>query len=137
MTKTHDETPAAETKAALSEGARSDLPRRDLNSLLAQEQTSIMSAESAADQDTYQYHRDASLHARKLVNATSYPEHRPHVFSQDRAHKAATYGEIGSSNLQDVECNEQLLAREFADGNVSLKSLQHRGRYLRQDRARL
>lgn len=113
------------------------LPHRDLNSLLAQEQTSIMNAESAATQAAYEFHRDASLHTRKLVNATPYPEHGPHVFAQERATKAAVYDESNYGLMEAVERNESLLARQFADGAVSSKAYQSRSRFLRQDRSRI
>jgi hypothetical protein len=111
------------------------LPHRDLNSLLAQEQTSIMNAESAATRTAYEFHRDASLHARQLVNATSYPEHGPHVFAQERATKAAAYDENLRALVEVVERNESLLARQFANGEVSSKAYQTRSRFLRQERS--
>lgn len=114
-----------------------DLPHRDLNSLLAQEQTSIMNAESAATQTAYEFHRDASLHTRQLVNATPYPEHGPHVFANERATKAADYDENLRALMKVVERNESLLARQFADGEVSSKANQTRSRFLRQDRTRI
>lgn len=118
----------------VDEGAQRDPPHRDLNSLLVQEQTSIMSAESAETSAAYQFHRDASLHTRQLVNATSYPDHGPHVFAHDRATEAAGAEVTRSALIRNAEGNERSLAREFADGKVSLKSLQHRSRCLRQDR---
>jgi len=113
------------------------LPHRDLNSLLAQEQTSIMNAEAAATRTAYEFHRDASLHARQLVNATPYPEHGPHVFAQERATKATDYDESLRALMEVVERNESLLARQFADGEVSSTAYQTRSRFLRQDRSRI
>ncbi|GLV28394.1 hypothetical protein TomTYG75_09170 [Sphingobium sp. TomTYG75] len=118
-------------------GVQPDLPHRDLNSLLAQEQTSIMNAESAATRTAYEFHRDASLHTRQLVNATPYPEHGPHVFAHERATKAADYDESLRALMKVVERNESLLARQFADGEVTSKAYQSRSRYLRQDRTRI
>ena len=115
-------------------GVQPDLPHRDLNSLLAQEQTSIMNAESAATQAAYEFHRDASRHTRQLVNATPYPEHGAHVFAEERATKAADYDESLRALMKVVERNESLLARQFADGEVSSKAYQTRSRFLRQDR---
>lgn len=117
--------------------AHPDLQHRDLNSLLAQEQTSIMNAEAAATRAAYEFHRDASLHTRQLVNATPYPEHRPHIFAQERATKAAVYDESLQGMMEVVERNESLLARQFADGEVSSKAYQSRSRFLRQDRSRI
>jgi len=114
-----------------------DPPHRDLNSLLAQEQTSIMNAESADSRTAYEFHRDASLHARQLVNATPYPEHAPHVFAQERATEAADLDESLMALMKVVERNESLLARQFADGEVSSKAYQSRSRFLRQDRTRI
>lgn len=102
------------------------LKHRDLNSLLAQEQRSIMNAESAETRGAYETHRDHSIHTRTLINATSYPEHRPHVFARERA----TQGLI-----EALERDESLLARQFANGEVSNKAYQTRSRFLRQDRA--
>jgi hypothetical protein len=114
-----------------------DSPHDDLNSLLAQEQTSIMNAESATSVEAYEYHRDASLHTRQLVNATPYPEHESHVFDQDRAGKLADHEESIRALSEAVEHNERLLALHFANGDLSEKSLHTRGRFLRQDQARL
>jgi len=114
-----------------------DLPHRDLNSLLAQEQTSIMNAESAATRTAYEFHREASLHTRHLVNATPYPEHGPHVFAQERATKAAVYDENIRALMEVVERNESLLARQFANDEVSSKAYQTRNRFLRQDRSKV
>jgi len=114
-----------------------DFPHEDLNSLLAQEQTSIMNAESAASLEAYEYHRDASLHARQLVNATPYPEHESHVFDRDRTDNLADYDESIQALIEVVEHNERLLARHFANGILSEKSLETRSRFLRQDRGRL
>jgi len=114
-----------------------DQPNRDLNSLLAREQTSIMSAEAAAAPALYEMHRNASLHARQLINATSYPEHEPHVFAQERAEKADNFEEELRNLTSSVERNERLLAIQFSDGKVSPKSFHSRSRFLRQDRARL
>ncbi|NWK94117.1 hypothetical protein DM806_21815 [Sphingobium lactosutens] len=114
-----------------------DWQHRDLNSLLAQEQISIMNAEIAVSGAAYEFHRDASLHTRQLVNATPYPEHGPHVFAQERAGKTADYGESLKALKRVVERNERLLAREFADGQVSGKAFQNRSRFLRQDRAKI
>jgi len=116
---------------------QSDLPHHDLNFLLAQEQTSIMNAESAATRTVYEFHRDASLHTRQLVNATPYPEHGAHVFTQERATKATDYDEELRFLMKVVERNESLLARQFADGEVSSKAYQTRNRFLRQDRTRI
>ena len=116
---------------------QADAPQRDLNSLLAQEQMSIMHAESAATLSGYELHRDASLHTRQLINATPYPEHEPHSFSRERAEKADDHDEALRALIKSVEANEQLLADQFADGKVSVKSSQVRSRSLRQDRARL
>ncbi|GEM_PF-1534514 len=114
-----------------------DLPYQDLNSLLAQEQTSIMNAESSATRAAYEFHRDASLHTRQLVNATAYPEHGAYVFAEERATKAADYDENLRALMKIVDRNESLLARQFADGGVSSKAYQTRSRFLRQDRTRL
>jgi len=117
--------------------AQPDVPHRDLNSLLAQEQTSIMNAESASTRSAYEFHRNASLHTRQLVNATPYPEHGAHVFAQERATKSADYDDSLRALMKVVERNERLLARQFADGDVSGKAFQTRSRFLRQDRIRL
>lgn len=117
--------------------AQSDVPLRDLNSLLAQEQTSIMNAESASTRTAYEFHRDASLHTRQLVNATPYPEHGAHVFAQERATKSADYDDSLRALMKVVEKNESSLARQFADGEVSSKAYQTRSRFLRQDRTRI
>lgn len=114
-----------------------DQPNRDLNSLLAQEQTSIMNAEASAAPAMYEVHRNASLRTRQLINATSYPEHEPHVFAQERAKKADNYDENLRNLTMSVERSERLLATQFSDGKVSPKSFQSRSRFLRQDRARL
>ena len=115
----------------------SDQPHRDLNSLLAQEQTLIMNAEAAKTPALYEMHRNASLDARQQINDTPYPEHEPHVFSQDRVEKMRTFDENLEILIKSVENNERLLISQFTDGRVSAKALQSRSRFLRQDRARL
>lgn len=138
MAHSQDDNFASNTGATLSKGvdeaAQWSVPHCDLNSLLAQEQTSIMNAESAATSAAYQFHRDASLRTRQLVNATSYPEHGPHVFGHDRAVEAAASEEMRNALIRDADNNERSLARDFADGKVSPKLFQHRSRCLRQDR---
>jgi len=114
-----------------------DLPHDDLNSLLAQEQTSIMNAEAATSLEAYEHHRDASLHTRQLVNATPYPAHESHVFDRDRAGKFADHDESLRALIEVVEYNERRLALHFANGILSEKSLATRSRFQRQDRGRL
>ena len=112
-------------------------PQRDLNSLLAEEQTSIMNAESATTPAAYELHRDASLHIRRQINATAYPEHEPHCFDRERPETASGFDESLAALIKTVEGNERVLARQFADGKVSAKSFRSRSRSLRQDRSRL
>ena len=114
-----------------------DQPHRDLNSLLAQEQTSIMNAEAATTPAVYEMHRSASLHTRELINATPYPAHEPHVFAQERAEEVHRFDKGFNNLIRSVEDNERLLLSQFADGTVDAKSFQSRSRFLRQDRARL
>ncbi|MBU3077668.1 hypothetical protein [Sphingomonas quercus] len=111
-------------------------PHRDPNSLLVQEQTSIMN-EAAAVPEVYEMHRNASLDTRELINATPYPENERHVFAQERAEKSNAFEESLRNLIRSVEGNERLLAAQFADGEVSVNSFQSRSRFLRQDRARL
>lgn len=112
-------------------------PNRDLNSLLAQEQTSIMNAEATAVPALYEMHRSASLHTRRLINATSYPEHEPHVFAQERVEEAKKFNEKLTKLTTAVDRSERLLAVQFSGGKVSPRSFQSRSRFLRQDRAKL
>lgn len=112
-------------------------PPRDLNSLLAQEQTSIMNAEAAVAPGLYEMHRDASRQTRELINATPYPEHEAHVFDQERADKLLVAGEEASDATRRAEANERSFAKQFSTGKVSAKSFQSRTRFLRQERARL
>jgi len=114
-----------------------DFPDGDLNSLLAREQSSIMSAETSSTPAQFEFHRDASRSARRLVNATPYPEHEPHVFARDRTAAREDRDEQFEALIELVERNEKLLARRFADGEVSSISLQHLERCQRQDCARL
>lgn len=109
----------------------------DLNSLLAQEQTSIMNAEAAETSASYEFHRGASIHARWLVNTTSYPEHQPFVFAQDRSSAKAEHDTELRVLIDNVERNEALLIEQFGAGKLSERSLQSRARFVRQDRARL
>lgn len=112
-----------------------DVIHRDLNSLLALEQTSIMKAESAATQKAYEFHRDTSRNTRRLVDATSYPEHGAHIFARER--EAVEYDGSPRALAKALERDENLLAHLFANGEVSSKAYQTRSRFLRQDRTRI
>lgn len=111
-------------------------PRQDLNSLLAQEQTSIMNAEAAAGPAMYELHRRASIHTRELIDATPYPQHQPHVFVRERAEKAERLQDTASDRAAAEESSERRLARQFANGEVSSSAFQTRMRFVRQERTK-
>ena len=114
----------------------------DLNALLAQEQTAIMSAEAATEHGIRDEQRKIAKHARKLVDLTAFPSREPHDFekvppaeSRDPDDFATEFAAL----QQHVEAMENDLALRFSEGNIGAKhnTFEHRGRLVRQARGRL
>ena len=114
----------------------------DLNALLAQEQTAIMSAEAATEHGARDEQRKIARRARKLVDLTPFPSREPHDFGQALSPATGGPDDFAAefATLQrHVETMEQDLALRFSEGNIGTKhnTFEHRGRLVRQARGRL
>lgn len=141
MARTRNDTALNDASSTPWNGAQKNVDgivaNPDLNSLLAEEQKSIMNAELATTSLVYDFHRSASRKVRQLINDTQYPEHEPHVFSDERAERKCKHAENLAVLTSAADTSERLLAFEYAEGRVSGKAFQSRSRSLRQDRAKL
>lgn len=134
-----------------NEGGADDDPQRvpapvtDLNALLAEEQTAIMSAEAATDPGLRDEQRNIAKRVRDLVDLTPFPPREPHDF--DRLVPAEPGPPDNPDGFtaefealrQHVEKMEHDLALRFSEGKVGRKhnTFEHSSRLVRQARGRL
>jgi hypothetical protein len=122
-----------------------DDPDSDLNALLAQEQTAIMSAEGAIDPGIRHEQREVARQVRTLVDLTPYPSREPHDFERllpvgaRRSDRPDHFSAELEALKQHVENMDKDLARRFSEGQIgpNHNTFGHRSRLVRQARARL
>jgi hypothetical protein len=118
----------------------------DLNALLAQEQTAIMTAEATSDEAVRDEQREIARQARGRVDLTPFPSREPHDF--ERPLPAAQSGRSGGMEQvvaefdalqQQVFAMEKEMGTRYSEGRMGTKhnTYEHRSRLIRQARGRL
>lgn len=121
-------------------------PDPDLNALLAQEQTAIMTAQATSDEEVRDEQREIARQARGQVDLTPFPSREPHDF--ERPLPAAQSGRLGRMEQvvaefdaleQQVFAMEKEMGTRYSEGRMGTKhnTYEHRGRLIRQARGRL
>jgi len=117
----------------------------DLNALLAEEQTAIMTAEAAGDDRARDEQREIARQARGEVDLTPFPRREPHDFERPLPPACSQSDHSDQFILefealkQQVEAMDKQLGVQLSEGTIGTKHnvYEHRARLVRQARGRL